>query len=88
MNRPPRPVINVDALGEAIDRALAHPFVSLLENLAPKSVASVRAARDNLPETLGRLQERATTQIGAELDGFLAETLAPLLGGKKGKTKP
>jgi hypothetical protein len=83
---PPRPTVNVDALGALIDRALGHPFARVLEDVAPRSMAQLRAARGNLPETLGRLQARAATRVGTEIDAALAEVLAPLLGGKK--TKP
>ncbi|HEY2570824.1 MAG TPA: hypothetical protein VGI27_05095 [Solirubrobacteraceae bacterium] len=80
---PPRPTVNVDALGALLDRALGHPFARVLEDVAPKSIAQVRAARANLPETLGRLQARAASAVGTEIDAALAELLAPLLGGKK-----
>jgi hypothetical protein len=82
VNRPPRPTLNVDALGALLDRALGHPFVGVLEDLAPRSVAAARAARANLPETLGRLQQRAAAEVGSELDDLLARLLEPLAGGK------
>jgi hypothetical protein len=80
-----RPTVNVDALGALIDRALAHPLARVLEDVAPRSMAQVRAARGNLPEALGRLQAHALSRVGSELDAALTEALMPLLGGRKGK---
>ena len=86
MTQPARRVMfNVDALGALLDRALAQPFIPLLEELAPQSMAAVRAARANLPELLSKLQERATGELGRELDEAIAKALGPWTGKRRDK---
>lgn len=77
--------MNVDALGAAMDRALEHPFARLLEQLAPRSMAEVRAVRENLPETLSGFEARAAAHVGGELDHLLADALQAFARRRGGK---
>jgi hypothetical protein len=73
---PGRPIVNVDALGALLDRALSHPFAALVEQVLPESVARVREARADLPAALGMIQERSMQRLGSELDELVSEAIA------------
>jgi hypothetical protein len=82
-----RPTVNLDALGALLDRALAHPFAGLVEQVLPQSVARVREARADLPAALGLLQERSLQAVGTELDALVADAIAGL-GPKRRRKDP
>lgn len=67
MNAMPRPTVNLDAVGNAVDRALEHPIGRAVAQLFPEAAAKARAVRENLPEVASGLEARAVDVVKGEL---------------------
>lgn len=67
MSAMPRPTVNLDALGQAIDRAIQTPLGIVTAAIMPEAFAKLRTVRDNLPEVASGLETRAVGVVKGEL---------------------
>jgi hypothetical protein len=76
-------VINLDAVGALLDRALAHPFANLVKMGAPDLHAAIVEAREDLTgvaaHLVGELHDRA---VGA-VDRKAAAAIRKVTGKKR-----
>jgi hypothetical protein len=90
----PRPTVNLDALGELLDKALEHPIARAVGALSPGLEARARAVREHLPDVAGRVAEKvqdraigAITQEARELEAEALDAIDRFLGKALAKSK-
>lgn len=75
-----RPRVDLDPIGQLLDRLLEHPLMGVVDDVAPELGDGLRKARANLPEVAAELQTRAIRRVAGEASNLLGELGRELAG--------